>query len=147
LDSVDDEYRDYMIQGRNAAQKEANNKAEQQNQKRNASAAGRGGNDDGTVGNSTICSVQFEDNEDNPNPSGGASSQFGTTGRKNRKLMSVNSSNLCIGKAIQVGKPSNYNLRARAEIDTRADTVCALSTFTLHESTGKVVDVSGFHAD
>lgn len=39
----------------------------------------------------------------------------------------------------------NYDLHARAEIDTRADTLCAGSTFILYEATGKVVDVSGFH--
>jgi hypothetical protein len=65
LDSVDQEYRDYMIQGRNAAQKELNEKTEEQSQKRNASVAARG--DDNTVGNSTIRSVQFEDN-DNEDP-------------------------------------------------------------------------------
>jgi hypothetical protein len=94
LDSVEPEYREYMIQGRNAAQREANEKAEQQNQKRTASVAAR--NDDHmtsntSIGNSTIRSVQF-DEDDTPSPAG-ASSQFGATGRKNRKLMAMNSTN------------------------------------------------------
>jgi hypothetical protein len=87
--------------------------------------------------------VQFDD-DDTPNPAG-ASSQFGATGRKNRNLMALNSTNSRIGKSLTIRKPTNYQLRARAEIDTRADTVCAGSTFILHSSTGKIVDVSGFH--
>jgi hypothetical protein len=77
----------------------------------------------------------------------GASSQFGATGRskRHRTLGAITSSVRRIGKALQIGKPDDYSKRARAEIDTRADTVCAGSTFILYESTGKVVDVSGFH--
>jgi hypothetical protein len=127
-----------MIRGRNQAQQEAN----ELNQKRNASAAGTINQEDGTVGATTIRSVQFEDDSNNE---GNASSLFGATGRKKRHLGAVVSSLRRIGKAIQVGNPTDYHLRARAEIDTRADTVCAGSTFILHESTGKVVDVSGFH--
>jgi hypothetical protein len=85
--------------------------------------------------------VQFEDEEE-----GGASSHFGATGRKKQRgIGAVISSTRRVGKAIRVGKPCNYTLRARAEMDTRADTVCAGSTFVLYETTGKVVDVSGFH--
>jgi sRNA-binding protein len=108
LDSVEPEYREYMIQGRNAAQKESNAKAEQQNQKRTASVAAR--NDDSTTGNTTIRSVQFDD-DDTPTPHG-ASSQFGATGRKNRKLMAANYTNRRIGKSLTVNKPTNYHLRA-----------------------------------
>jgi hypothetical protein len=76
----------------------------------------------------------------------GASSQFGATGRKKRRTLGAITSTIRrIGKAMKIGKPNDYSIRARAEIDTRADTVCAGSTFLLHESTGKVVDVSGFH--
>ena len=41
--------------------------------------------------------------------------------------------------------PADFSKRARAEIDSCADTVCGGSTFTLHEETGKAVDVYGFH--
>jgi hypothetical protein len=76
----------------------------------------------------------------------GASSQFGATGRKKRRTLgAITLSNRRIGKAVKIGKPVNFESRARAKIDTRADTVCAGSTFISHESTGKVVDVSGFH--
>ena len=39
----------------------------------------------------------------------------------------------------------NSFLRARADVDTKIDTVCAGSTIELHEITGKVVDVYGLH--
>jgi hypothetical protein len=116
-----------MIAGRNQAQQEAN----AQNQKRNASAAGRINNgDDGTEGATTIRSVQFEDEGQNE---GNASSLLGATGHKKRHICAVVSTLRRISKAIQVGKPTDYLLRARAKIDTRAETVCAGSTFVLHE--------------
>jgi hypothetical protein len=87
--------------------------------------------------------VQFED--DTYDGACGASSMFGATGLKKRNIGVLVSSLCRIGKSLQIGKPSNYLLRARAEIDTQADTVCAGSTFLLHDSTGKFVDVSGFH--
>jgi hypothetical protein len=141
LEAVPQEFRGYMIQGRNQAQQEAN-----ENNKRNAPAADRANsnNEDGTVGATTIRSVQFE--EENTNETqGNASSLFGATGRKKRHLGAVVSFLRRIGKAIQVGKPTDYLMMARAEIDTTVDMVCAGSTSILHGSTGKVVDVSGFH--
>jgi hypothetical protein len=129
-----------MIIRRNQAQCEANERHEQQNPKRNAaSVSNRNNNEDGTLGAMTIRSVQFDDDEDTG--AGGASSLFGATGRKKRNVGAV----VCIGKAIKIGKPNNFLLRAHAKIDTRADTVCTGSTFKLYKSTGKVVDVSGFH--
>ena len=41
----------------------------------------------------------------------------------------------------------DYSKRARAEIDSRADTVCAGATFRLIEETNQYCCVSGFHAD
>lgn len=77
---------------------------------------------------------------------GGASSQFGATGNKKRRtLKAMISSTRRIGKTISINIPIDYNKQARDEIDTRADTMCAGSTFLLHETTGKVVDVTGFH--
>jgi hypothetical protein len=152
LESVPPEFRGYMIYGRNKAQQDAQSRNEHQNQnqqnpqnqKRNASATGKNTtSDDGPVGAMTIRNVQFD--KDGDSGAGGASSMLGATGRKKRNIGAVVSSIQRIGKSIQIRKPTNYLLRARAEIDTRADTVCAGSTFLLHDATGKIVDVSGFH--
>jgi hypothetical protein len=70
-----------MIVGRNQAQQEANE--QNQNQKRNASAAGRA-IDNCTVSAATIRSVQFDD--EGTNEGGNASSLFGSTGRKKRHI-------------------------------------------------------------
>jgi hypothetical protein len=78
----------------------------------------------------------------------GASSKFGATGWNNKKAR-IGATISSIRRTAQLNsqtlKQRDYNLRARAEIDTRADTLCAGSTFILFEATGKVVDVSGFH--
>jgi hypothetical protein len=50
-----------------------------------------------------------------------------------------------VGAQLKVTQPTNYAARKRCEIDTRADTFCAGETFLLHEATGLVVDVGGFH--
>lgn len=50
-----------------------------------------------------------------------------------------------VGAQLQVTQPTNYAARKRCEIDTRADTFCAGQTFLLHEATGLVVNVDGFH--
>jgi hypothetical protein len=146
LETLDPQQRQWMIKGRNLQQAE-DSKPKAQNTNRNASAAASTNPpvaDDTTTNESTIRterSVQFDAEED-----GGASGLFGYNGqKKQRNVSGVKTINRRIGKAIKVGKPSNYNIRARAEIDTRADTVCAGSTFILYESTNKVVDVSGFH--
>jgi Reverse transcriptase (RNA-dependent DNA polymerase) len=86
--------------------------------------------------------------DDNIDINGSASSKFGATGRNNKKsrISAIISSIRRTSKFDTNSKQyRNYDLRARAEIDTRADTLCAGSTFILYESTGKVVDVTGFH--
>jgi hypothetical protein len=92
---------------------------------------------------STVTEQNIETYEDN----GGASMQFGYTGQNKKQwtLGAMKSSNQCIGKAIQIKQSHNYDQQAWAEIKTRADTICAGSTFILHVSTGKIIDVSGFH--
>eukprot|EP00934_Nitzschia_sp_Nitz4_P002319 Nitzschia sp. Nitz4//scaffold471_size5685//193//5616//NITZ4_009210-RA/size5685-processed-gene-0.1-mRNA-1//1//CDS//3329552692//2319//frame0 len=81
---------------------------------------------------------------------GNASARFGSQGNKrNRTQGSVQSK----GRRFIGGSKSHpsiqhsfdHTLRARAEMDSRADTVCAGATFELHYATGKVADVSGFH--
>jgi hypothetical protein len=90
--------------------------------------------------------TEVANNGDSNEEETGVSGFFGATGRRKRRILgAVCSCNRRIGKAIKIKQPSNYNTRARAEIDTRADTVCAGSTLILYESTGKVADVSGFH--
>ena len=76
-----------------------------------------------------------------------ASSRFGSRGNKRQKrnVGSITTGPRRIGRATTVGKPNDYDIRARAEMDSRADTVCGGSTFELYQDTGKVVDVGGFH--
>jgi hypothetical protein len=94
---------------------------------------------------SQVSEVTEEANNDADDETG-ASSQFGATGRKKRRTLGATTSSVRqIGKAVYVGKLANYEARARAEINTRADTVRAGLTFMLYESTGKVVGVSVFH--
>jgi hypothetical protein len=47
-----------------------------------------------------------------------------------------------------VNHSSDHSLRCRAEIDSRADTICAGAAFKLiDESVSQVADVGGFHPD
>mmetsp|Transcript_2147 Transcript_2147/g.3294 ORF Transcript_2147/g.3294 Transcript_2147/m.3294 type:complete len:1178 (+) Transcript_2147:1032-4565(+) len=87
-----------------------------------------------------------------------ASSQFGREGNRsldnashfNRKQGAIISGERFISSA-RVSKSQqseyNFNIRARAEIDSRADTVCAGSTFRLIEESNHYCVVSGFHSD
>ena len=79
-----------------------------------------------------------------------ASSQFGKEGNRslnNRKQGAINSGQRFISSARTKKTPQcDYNKRARAEIDSRADTVCAGSTFRLLEETSQYCVVSGFHS-
>jgi hypothetical protein len=89
-----------------------------------------------------------DNNQNDDNDTGGASAKFGATGRKNKKVRigAIQSSVRRISRSHSTSQQTlDYDCRARAEIDTRADTLCAGSTFILYENTGKVVDVSGFH--
>jgi hypothetical protein len=91
----------------------------------------------------TDTNTQHE-NDDNNDTS--ASGNFGYHGRKKmRQQGAITSGRRQVSKSFTINIPSDYDRRARAEIDTRADTVCAGSSFLLYESTGKVVNVSGFH--
>ena len=88
-----------------------------------------------------------------------ASSQFGYRGNKKRRgddddnfsrsrsIGLVTSSERRAGMSSMIGSTSSNDLllRARANIDTKADTVCEGSTFELHENTRKIVHVFGFH--
>lgn len=104
-----------------------------------------------------------------PTTGSGASGLFGqqSSGGRNRNASATNTTTenqyyldhdgirrLCptttsdkrvIGKQMKIDQPMNYAARKRCEIDTRADTFCAGQTFLLHEATGMVVDVGGFH--
>lgn len=78
-----------------------------------------------------------------------ASARFGQQGSNKRKLIgSLTTKRRYVGKsnATTAQQPYDYSLRCRAELDTRADTVCAGSTFVLHTKTGQIADVHGFHS-
>ena len=81
-----------------------------------------------------------------------ASSQFGREGNRSinsRKQGAIISGQRFISSA-RTDRPAplyDYNKRARAEIDSRADTVCAGSTFKLLEESSQYCVVSGFHSD
>ncbi|MGH7954899.1 MAG: hypothetical protein ACREOZ_02945 [Gloeomargaritales cyanobacterium] len=97
--------------------------------------------------------ADYEDAEEEPQVESSASSQFGREGRdrslqgnkKARSQKSFTSSERRIASTARVEKSSNYELRARMECDSRADTVCAAATFVPLEITEKVCDVGGFH--
>jgi hypothetical protein len=81
-----------------------------------------------------------------------ASSQFGKEGNRslnNRKQGAIISGERFISSARSAKKAPqyDYNQRSRAEIDSRADTVCAGSTFRLLEESSQYCNVSGFHSD
>ena len=63
-----------------------------------------------------------------------------------RRLCPITSSEKrLVGAQVKIDQLKNYAARKRCEIDTRADKFCAGQTFLLHEATGMVVDVGGFH--
>jgi hypothetical protein len=145
LQAVGPRYQAMLLRGRDQMELESAQGGgkvnEQTTTNRNASAVGNR-----NASSTTISEVTTENDEAAEVDDGGASGQFGAMGRKKRRTInSVKSSIRRIGKAIKVNTPTDYVKFARAEIDTRADTLCAGSTFLLHESTGKVVDVTGFH--
>lgn len=79
-----------------------------------------------------------------------ASSRFGSQGTAQRKSNSVTTLRRQVGR--QASSTPNtmtydYTLRCRAEIDTRADTVCVGATFLLHSTTGQIANVHGFHSN
>jgi hypothetical protein len=81
-----------------------------------------------------------------------ASSQFGREGNRslnNRKQGAIVSGQRFISSAKTARPPPayDYNKRTRAEIDSRADTVCAGSTFKLLEESSQYCVVNGFHSD
>ena len=78
--------------------------------------------------------------------SGGDSTMSSTSRpRSIGQIVSSNRRSRVIAATNNITHSDDYGLRARADIDTKADTVCAGATFKLHEDTGKIVDVFGFH--
>ena len=88
-----------------------------------------------------------------------ASSQFGREGNRSLDNASHNKASRQQGaiqsgqryisstKATKTNHTYDFNKRARAEIDSRADTVCAGATFRLLEESNQYCVVSGFHND
>jgi hypothetical protein len=100
--------------------------------------------------NNTVKSEQQEPMADDlTNGNDSASSHFGYQGNnsnKKQKMGSLRSFNRWVGQLTSVpNEATDYSLQARAEIDTRADTICPGATFVMLEPTGKLVDVEGFH--
>lgn len=146
LNSVAPKYRAMLYKGRDVMEKENGNIHSSRQQTSN--------NEQRTTSRVEVLEdndQQFiaDNSDDNNNDNtGGASSKFGASGRNNKKsrISALISSIRRVSKFDSKTKQfRNYDIRARAEIDTRADTLCAGSTFILYESTGKVVDVTGFH--
>ena len=69
--------------------------------------------------------------------------QFGQSRQQN----AITTGTRYIAKSIQPQQPDDYESRYRAEIDTRADTICAGKAFQVLHLSGRVVDVGGFHSD
>ena len=100
--------------------------------------------------------IQVHSNEDESRLSA-ASSQFGKQGQTSRNLQNKVGAVLSSDRRSYVPIPEprssksinrsgeDYSLRARAEMDSRADTICAGATFVLLEDTRKICDVGGFH--
>ena len=83
-----------------------------------------------------------------------ASSQFGKEGNRSLNNSSRKQGAVVSGERFISSTRTNrsaprydYDKRARAEIDSRADTVCAGSTFKLLEESSQYCVVSGFHSD
>jgi hypothetical protein len=81
-----------------------------------------------------------------------ASSQFGKEGNRsiNKRSQGAIISGQRFISSAKSARPAphyDYTKRARAEIDSRADTVCAGATFKLLEESGQSCVVNGFHSD
>jgi hypothetical protein len=72
-----------------------------------------------------------------------ASQNFG----HRRNMGAIVTNNRHIGRLNKLQESDDYQDRFKAEIDTRADTVCAGQGFELIHQTGRIADVSGFHSD
>jgi hypothetical protein len=78
-----------------------------------------------------------------------ASLQFGQRSRSlnNRSQSAITSGLRRIGTMINIKDPDDYQGRYRAEVDTRADTICAGKAFVCLHYSGRIVDIGGFHND
>jgi hypothetical protein len=70
-----------------------------------------------------------------------ASSQFGQHSRSlnNRSQHSITSGIRRIGKIMNIENPDDYQGRYRAEIDTRADTICSGKAFVCLHYSGELL--------
>jgi hypothetical protein len=102
---------------------------------------------------------QVEDDNDEEAPDESASASFGRGARNrhnqnpnNKKARTIGALQVVAYKisktvATPVIHPTDFGIQCRAEIDSRADTICCGKTFRLIELTERIADVSGFHAD
>jgi hypothetical protein len=118
-----------------------------------------------TVGAATRTQDDDDENDDDDDqdvdqdPPASASASFGR-GAQNRHVnppqkkkrkegaMKIKCVRTIAASNTKIENPTDYSLRCRAEIDTRADTVCAGASFRLiDEDISRVADVGGFHPD
>mmetsp|Transcript_38880 Transcript_38880/g.90456 ORF Transcript_38880/g.90456 Transcript_38880/m.90456 type:complete len:230 (-) Transcript_38880:219-908(-) len=128
LQKLDPKYRAMIFKGRDAMENES--------RARQVSATNKHDREE---------EKEDEGNEEAQEPKGGAAVRFGSIGNnRKRKQKGIESGKRKNGRApTTMAKPNDK--RARAELDSRAVTVCGGSTFKLHQATDQVVDVSGFH--
>ena len=81
-----------------------------------------------------------------PSPLNSASSQFGQRASRSLQQGSLQTGKRYIGLASVPDVSTDYLGRFRAEIDTRADTLCAGQAFIPLHYSGRIADVSGFHS-
>ena len=165
IDNLPPKYRAMMFKGRDAMK--ANDNANDERNVGRASSNGGDRNDRTDDNDSRQSSRQgsrrsaSSEEKTNAEEDGNPSSQSGYNGNKRRRIGNDNNRNgqcseghtKSSARRVRAtgvrtfGNSGDLSLRARADIDTKADTVCAGSTFELHEDIGKVVNVHGFHND
>ena len=161
LENLPPKYKAMMFEGTDVM--EVDNQDNRKRSAHSASSCGSTREDDNERRQSSKQQRKRKEDEEDYNghdDEGNASSQFGYSGNKKRKGDSSTSGSSrprSIGQIISsrrrvrmttsttIDTGNDLSLRARANIDTKADTICAGATFKLHEDTGKVVDLSGFH--
>ena len=146
LDSLTPLQRRYMLQGRNALRQADIANPGMATTTRTVGAITTDTTADNSSMVSGISQNTLPSGVPHPNMPGtpsGAAQRFG-----HRNTMgAIMSSNRHIGKINKILESDDYIGRYKAEIDTRADTVCAGQGFALIHHTGRIADVSGFHSN
>ena len=136
-----------MYRGRQELEREASNNSNNNTQRDPDRRQVAEVNTNTNNSNSNNDQSNSNNNEQEEEIDNSASGRFGSRGNKRQKrnVGRITSSARRIGKATTIDDPTDYDKRARAEMDSRADTVCGGCTFELYQDTGKVVDESIWH--